>query len=246
MKDSFSWDRHFATMFFAVWWKTKHVKLLFYSHLQVGGDKNLMCLFLSTFTCAQLSSSLFLIDASGFFPFVYLCLSFLTLGWRSSCLRRPVFSCRVSLCGLFVTLQTIFLISDCWLQYTTKKVHSWEPELRPFITLFFSMAHLSSVALLSVSYREDFSFALAINYSGHELSALHCWLAEWQRRWGQNTFFLFLGCVCFCHSLPKVVSLSKFLLVFGKFWHHYRTSSGCTPGLVTKSIFQGVLCKKDH
>lgn len=154
MKDSFSWDRHFATMFFAVWWKTKHVKLLFYSHLQVGGDKNLMCLFLSTFTCAQLSSSLFLIDASGFFFFCIRVSQLLTLGWRSSCLRRPVFSCRVSLCGLFVTLQTIFLISDCWLQYTTKKVPSWE--LRPFITLFFSMAHLSSVALLSVSFRRLF------------------------------------------------------------------------------------------
>ena len=128
----------------------------------------------------------------GFFSFVYLCLSFLILGWGFSCLRHSVFSCRVSLCGLFVTLQTIFLISDCWLQYTTKKVHSWEPELRPFITLFFSMAHLSSVALLSVSFRRLFfcshnklfwprviSFALLTSGMTEEMGPEHFLSLSW-------------------------------------------------------------------
>ena len=102
----------------------------------------------------------------------------LTLGWRSSCLRRPVFSFIVSLCGLFVTLQTIFLISDCWLQYTTKKGSFMRAET--FYNTFSQW--LIWVPLhFWVSPLEDFSLALAINYSGHELSALHCWLAEWQR-----------------------------------------------------------------
>lgn len=95
----------------------------------------------------------------GFFSFVYLS-QLSTLGWRSSCLRRPVFSCRVSLCGLFaflfVTLQTIFLISDCWLQCTTKKVPLRELSWDLLKHFFFSMAHLSSVALLSVFFRRPF------------------------------------------------------------------------------------------
>ena len=139
MKDSFSWDRHFATMFFAVWWKTKHVKLLFYSHLQVGGDKNLMCLFLSTFTCAQLSSSLFLIDASGFFSFCIRVSQLLTLGWRSSCLRRPVFSCEF-LSVAFLPFLSLFKLSSSYLTVGCNTHHKkgsfMRAELRPFKTLF--------------------------------------------------------------------------------------------------------------
>lgn len=135
----------------------------------------------------------------------------LTLGWRSSCLRRPVFSCRVSLCGLFVTLQTIFLISDCWLQYTTKKGSFMRAET--FYNTFFSMAHLSSVALLrrlffrshnKLFWPRVISFAL---------------LTSGMTEDGARTLsFSFLGVCVFvtvCQKWSRSQSFSWFLVSFG-------------------------------